>query len=306
METQMKVRADVRAEERADVRADARADVRAEGEGRPLGPERAARELALTRGEFDMGVRLGIIRAHPVAEGRVRRSAVSREEIERLKGTENFPESLRSRVRTAGAAEAAQLLGISPLRMTRLARCGLVSPVTFRINRYRAVVWRYLAYELQEFAAREPHLLTGRSTPEMRAVLDAGDDLRPRNWRGRRVGLLLRQTADPWARAAALACVLDPVQFAEVIEDPYERAYLQRLAPPPVPGIPDSPAAQAVSARLLYADDPDELLWHRISVALAVEDARGVRPAPRPGDGRAGAEPGKAPYSTTTGDSGPT
>ncbi|MCP3818778.1 DUF6397 family protein [Streptomyces sp. A3M-1-3] len=276
--------------------------------GQLLGPDRAARELGLSRSEFALGVRLGVVRTSPEAGGegpRGRRKAVCREEIERLRGMEGFPESLRSRVRTVGTAEGAQLLGISPHRMTRLARCGLVSPVSYRINRYRAVVWLYLAHELAEFAAREPQLLTGRCTPRTRAALDAGEDHRPRNWRGRRVGLLLRQTADPWVRAAALACVLDPVQLAEVIEDPYERAYLQRLAPAPEPGVPDSPAAQAVSARLLYADDPDELLWHRISVALAMDDARGARPAPRPGNARAG-EAGQGSYSTTTGDRGPT
>ncbi|MEV6653185.1 DUF6397 family protein [Streptomyces sp. NPDC051219] len=280
-------------------------ELQTETAGRLLGPARAAGELALRRSEFALAVRLGIIRTSSEGDEHGRRRAVSREEIERLRATQDFPESLRSRVRTVGTAEGAQLLGISPHRLTRLARCGLVSPVTYRLNRYRAVVWLYLAHELEEFAAREPQLLSGRSTPKMRAALAAGEDHRPRNWRGRRVGLLLRQTADPWARAAALACVLDSVQLAEVIEDPYERAYLQRLAPPPDPGSPDSPAAQAVSARLLYADDPDELLWHRVSVALAVDDARSARPAPRPGDGGAGrAQQGN--YTTTTEDRGPT
>ncbi|NEE44437.1 hypothetical protein G3M55_07410, partial [Streptomyces sp. SID8455] len=68
----------------------------------------------------------------------------------------------------------AALLGIAAARFTRLARAGCVSPVTFYLNRYRAVVWLYLADELASFAAREPELLAGRTPLGMRTMLEAG------------------------------------------------------------------------------------------------------------------------------------
>ncbi|MYT25698.1 hypothetical protein GTW69_36445, partial [Streptomyces sp. SID7760] len=90
---------------------------------------------------------------------------------------------------------AGAVLGISPGRFTRLARCGHITPVGYRINRYRAVVWLYLAAELREFADREPGMLRGSAPPADRELLAAKADLRPRKWRGRHVGLLLRRTA---------------------------------------------------------------------------------------------------------------
>lgn len=143
-------------------------------------------------------------------------------------------------MRTAGTAEGAKLLGVSPVRFTGLARIGCVSPVAFCLNRYRAVVWLYLVDELLAFAAKEPDLIVGKSPAGMRTMLEAGTDHRARNWRSRRTDRLLNRTEDPWTRAALQASALDPVQLAEVVEDPYERAYLARVRPDAAFGRPGS------------------------------------------------------------------
>ncbi|WP_327293716.1 MULTISPECIES: DUF6397 family protein [unclassified Streptomyces] len=248
-----------------------------------LTPGRAAQELGLKRGEFELAVQLGHIRVTVDAGGARRR--VAPEETDRLRATEGFPGTLRERVRTVGTGAAAELIGVSPGRFTRLARAGCFTPVSFRLNRYRAVVWMYLAAEVEEFAVNQPALLRGRAPEELRCRLAAGEDWRARNWRGRRQALLLRRADGAWARAAVLAGALDPVQLAEVVDDPYERAYLNRLRPEPVAVRPDSPAAREVAERLLSPDDPDEILWCRTSLILALEEARASLGAPRPGEG---------------------
>ncbi|WP_436847033.1 DUF6397 family protein [Streptomyces atratus] len=245
---------------------------------------RAAQELNLKRGEFELAVHLGIVRmAADEAGGRPR---VSREEVDRLRSGNGLPDALRERVRTVGTAEGARLLGISPVRFTRLARAGCITPVTFYLNRYRAIVWLYLAPDLLEFAAGAPQLLTGNSPEWMRTSLGAGIDWRTRNWRSHRIERLLSRTEDPWARAAVLACALDPVQLAEVVDDPYERAYLRKILPGPVFGSPGSVAARDTMAHLMRADDPDEILWRRVNLVLELDSAREARPAPHPGDDR--------------------
>lgn len=167
------------------------------------------------------------------------------------------------------------MLGTGPSRFTRLARCGHLTPVGYRINRYRAVVWLYLAAELREFAAREPGLLTGVAPPQDRELMAAGADLRPRRWRGRHVGLLLRGTADPWERAAVLASVLPEPDVLRAVPDPAERIVLAALAPPPPYGHPQAPAAAEVAQRLLLAEPPDEVHWYRTSLDFALTGARG-------------------------------
>ncbi|MGW4743769.1 DUF6397 family protein [Streptomyces sp. NPDC004290] len=245
-------------------------------------PGRAARELELRRDEFRLAVLLGLVRTVPAGEGDRRR--IERAELDRLRAAPDFPAGLRERVRTVGTGEAAALLGITAERFTRLARTGHLSPVRFSLNRYRMVVWRYLAQEVVEFGLTRPDLLRGRLPQELRERLAAHVDRRPRNWRTRRLGLLLRDTGDPWTQAAAIAALLDPVQLAEVVDDPYERAYLDRLRPPPPPGMPVSPISREIAERLTLADDPDELLWHRLSLALALDEARAQRQAPHPGE----------------------
>lgn len=251
----------------------------------------AAQELGLKRGEFAIAVHLGMIRLTVPRDGG--RPRVGRDEIERLRSQDGFPEALRERVRTVGTAAGARQLGISPDRFTKLARAGCLTPITFYLNRYRAIVWLYLADELTGFAAREPQLLTGRTPGWLRDRLEGGADCRAGNWRSRRVERLLSLTEDPWARVAVLADTLDPVQLAEVVDDPYERAYLARLRPEPSFG-PTGPVwARETMAHLMRADEPDELLWRRVNLIMELDNAREVRPAPRPGrDRRAFQSPG--------------
>ncbi|MYX18291.1 hypothetical protein GTY67_33620 [Streptomyces sp. SID8374] len=242
---------------------------------------RAAQELGLRRNEFELAVHLGLIAVTAGPGGRPR---VHDREIARLRDDPGFPDGLAERVRTVGTAEGAALLGIVPARFTRLARAGCFSPVTFYLNRYRAVVWLYLADELASFAVREPELLAGRTPLGMRTMLEAGGDRRARNWRNQRIDRLLKRTDDPWAQAAVEASALDSAHLAEVVEDPYERAYLARVRPEPVFGRPGSVAARETMGELMLADDPDEILWRRINLTLALDLAREARPAPRPGD----------------------
>ncbi|MFE2373788.1 DUF6397 family protein [Streptomyces sp. NPDC059398] len=252
------------------------------GAGKGLAFGRAAEELGLERDRFELAVQLGHIRVTTDTGGARRRVAM--EEIDRLRAMDGFPDALRERVRTVGTAEAAGLIGVSRARFTRLARAGCFTPISFRLNRYRAVVWMYLAAEVEEFAVNQPALLTGRAPEALRGRVEAGEGWRARNWRGRRQALLLRRAEGAWARAAVLAGALDPVQLAEVVDDPYERAYLSRLRPDPVVVRPDSPAAREVVERLLAPDDPDEILWCRTSLILALEEARAALGAPRPGE----------------------
>ncbi|WP_329377548.1 DUF6397 family protein [Streptomyces sp. NBC_01716] len=259
-----------------------------------LAAGRAAQELRLRRGEFELATQLGHVRTVGGAVSGRRR--VARGEVERLRRAPGFPETLRERVRTVGTAEGAGLMDISPGRFTRFARAGYLVPVRFYLNRYRAVVWLYLAEELRAFASSEPGLLTGRlprtatGAPQADSEGDgaagkepgAVEDCRPRNWRGRRIGLLLHESDDRWERAAIVGSVLDPVQLAELVPDPYERACLNRLRPDLAPGRPGSEAGRETVQRLLTADDPDEINWHRSSLTALLADARRDRQAPRP------------------------
>ncbi|MFD8011002.1 DUF6397 family protein [Streptomyces sp. NPDC058955] len=277
---------------------------------RTVSAARAAEELELKREEFRLAVRMGLIRTVPVPDpggtlrdrgsGRDRvpeRRPVERAELDRLKAAPDFPDGLRERVRTVGAGEAAGLLGITHDRFGRLARTGHLSPVRFYLNRYRTVIWLYVAAEVTAFGEEHPALLSGRMPAAVRERA-AREDLRARNWRTRHLGLLLRGSDDPWVRAAAIASLLDPVQVAEVVDDPYERGCLDRLRPAPPPGFPVTGAAREVADRLVRAEDPDEILWHRMSLALALDEARAARRAPHPGERpRPAAEPARPPVT---------
>ncbi|MFF7760184.1 MULTISPECIES: DUF6397 family protein [Streptomyces] len=255
-------------------------------------PSRAARELGLKRSEFDLAVHLGLIRTMPDEGGGGRR--VTPSEIDRLRATDGFPDVLRERVRLVGTTEGAEVMDIPVGRFTRLARLGLISPVRFYLNRYRTVVWLYLATELEEFTAVEENkpLLTGRRMPEgLRDMLDEGVDLRARNWRGRHRGFLLRLAEDPWESAGVLAAFLDPAQIAELVPDPYDRSHLSRFRPgPPAHGALGSPAAHLVE-KIMTADDPAETEWLRSELVHVLDDARRFRPAPRPAARRTPAAP---------------
>ncbi|MFJ2721295.1 DUF6397 family protein [Streptomyces sp. NPDC087437] len=262
----------------------------------PFSQSRAARELGLKRSEFDLAVHLGHIRTRPAEAGGGRH--VDRAEVERLRGQEGFPEVLPQRVATVGTREGSAIMEVTAARFTRLARLGLLVPVTFHLNRYRAVVWRYLADEVVEFAADAKNApLLNRPLPEtLRSQLDTGLDLRPRNWRGRHLGFLLRQAADPWERAGVVASLLDPVQSSEIVTDPYERSHLSRFRPPPpAHGAPGSPAAH-LTERITTAQDPDEIDLLRTDLARAVREARAHRPAPRPAPRHPDPHPGQDPH----------
>lgn len=243
----------------------------------------AARELGLKRGEFDLAVHLGHIRTVP-DEGGGGDRRVERAEIDRLRAQETYPDVLRDRVRVVGTTEGAALMKIPAGRFTRLARLGLLVPVKWYLNRYRAVVWLYLADDLRNFTSdtENAHLLKGRTPENLRGQLEAGVDLRARNWRGRHLGFLLRQADDPWARAGAVAAFLSRVEIADVVKDPYERSYVNRFRPaPPGHDIPGSPAAD-LAERITTAQDADEIEWLRSELAHVLEEARAHSPAPSP------------------------
>ncbi|MEU2782793.1 DUF6397 family protein [Streptomyces sp. NPDC007110] len=260
---------------------------------RPVTPSRAARDLGLRRSDLDLAVHLGLIRTVP-DEGGGGGRRVTRSELDRVRSAEGFPDSLLARVEVVGTAEAARLLDVPAGRFTRLARLGLVVPTKWYLNRYRAVVWLYLAEELSRFAADEESvsLLNARRMPEgPRALLDAGVDLRPRNWRGRHRGFLLRQADGPWEKAGAFAAFLDPAEIGEAVPDPYERSHLNRFRPgPPVTSAPGSPAAH-IAEQLMTADDADEVALLRTELTALVREAREERPAPRPTPRRAPVAP---------------
>ncbi|MFI1252641.1 DUF6397 family protein [Streptomyces netropsis] len=239
---------------------------------------RAARELELKPREFELAVQLGDVRT--VASGPGRRRRVTRAEIERHRSADGFPEGLRSRLWVVGTAEGAELMGISPARFGRLARGGCFAPVRFYVNRYRAVVWHYLAADLVDFADRNPELLTGRTPSLLRTALEEREDRRGRSWRARRLDQLLAQTEDPWERAAVAASVLTPEDLAAGVPDQDERAYVTVLRPPLVPARPDAMATHEVIESVILAEDPDEIEWHRHRLTAALAQARAVRPAP--------------------------
>ncbi|QLE76380.1 hypothetical protein FGW37_28275 [Streptomyces rectiverticillatus] len=260
---------------------------------------RAARELGLRPREFELAVQLGHVRTVSALGGRPR---VTREEIARHRSGEGFPESLRNRLWAVGTAEAAQLMGVSPARFARLAKAGCFAPVRFYVNRYRAVVWHYLAADLVEFADANPELLTGRMPPGLRLELEGRDDQRARSWRARRLDQLTGRTADPWEQAAAVAAVLAPDQLADAVPDPYERAYASALRPDLAGIRSDSAAAREVIERVTLAVDADEIGRHRDRLALALAAARAARPAPRP-DGHEPAAPAREPVGGAQEDS---
>ncbi|WP_055575031.1 DUF6397 family protein, partial [Streptomyces prasinopilosus] len=244
--------------------------------------DHAAQELGLTAGEFELAADLGRIRTTPGERGSGRR--VDRAELERIRARPGHPQALRESVRTVGATEGALLMGVTKDRFTRLARLGLLAPAEFRLDRHRAVVWLYPAQELRDFAAdgRNTELLRGRTSGTLEGQLDTGLDLRARNWRTRRLALLLRRATDPWSRAGALASLLEPAHVREVVKDPHERFHLGRLRPErPSHGAPGSPGA-VLAETLVTAQDPDEIAWLRAELAGLLAEARAHRPAPRP------------------------
>lgn len=254
----------------------------------------ACRALGLKPRELELAVELGEIGAVAAGPPCGRGRRIPAAELARLRAEEGFPATLRERLRLVGAREGAELLGVSRARFARLARTGCVGPVRFSLNRYRAVVWFYLATELRDVAGHRPDLLRGPLPEGVRRMVARGEDRRPRHWRNRRIAQAVRRTDDPWAAAAAHAAVLAPDVLAEAVPDPAERARLEELRPALVTTRPDSPAAGRVVRALLTADGEEEVQWHRLGLAAALGTARAARPLPHPEEGP-GARCGRHP-----------
>ncbi|MER7171475.1 DUF6397 family protein [Streptomyces mesophilus] len=234
----------------------------------------AARELLLTRGEFELAVLRGLVTTVHAPGGGPRH--VTRGELDRLQAREGFSVTLSNQVRLAGTAEAAELLGIAKDRFTRIARAGLLAPARFQLNRYRSVVWLYFADEVREFGAAHPDLLVGRAPEPMSRRLRGGEDLRPASWRDRMHQHLLGHAQGPWERAAVTASFLDPADVAEVVADPHDRALLNRLRHEPTsarPGAVPSPG-ELLAEHMMCAGVPEEIHGYRVLLALAVSVAR--------------------------------
>ncbi|WP_431772358.1 DUF6397 family protein [Streptomyces cucumeris] len=250
----------------------------ADGEGLAFGA--AARALGLRVREFELAVQLGEVRTVRTGAG----PRVEQAELTRLTTAEGFPDALAARLRVVGTADGAELLGISPRRLTRLARGGFFAPVRFYVNRYRAVVWLYRAADLTELAARQPELLSGRTPPGLSAALAAGEDRRAETWRARRIEQLLARTEEPWARAAVLAAALGLDDLASVVDDPHERGRLRELRPALIRIRPDGGPLRDVIDRTVTADDPREIRRYRAALTEALRAARADRSVRCPED----------------------
>lgn len=238
----------------------------------------AAQELGLWPRELELAVRTEQARTVPGAPGAPRRVAYA--EVERLRGTAGFPESLRARLRLVGAGEGAKLMGISVSRFARLARLGHFGPVKFYVNRYRTVVWLYLAHELRELtrSGAASELLRGRMPQHSREALEAGLDERARRWRSRRVRQLETEAGDPWELAAVRASVLDEDTLAEAVPERDERVRLRALAPFLVETRSESEAVRDAGDTLGFADGEEEVHTYVLGLRAALEEARATAP----------------------------
>lgn len=142
------------------------------------------------------------------------------------------------------------------------------------VNRYRNVVWLYLAEELREFGERNPALLAGRLAEGLRAGLDHGADHRAGRWRSRRVRQLASQAGSPWERAAVRASVLDDDTLAQTVPDPGERARLAVLRPRLVEGRSESEATRDALEEVCLAEGEEEIRWLRLMLHADLETAR--------------------------------
>jgi hypothetical protein len=208
---------------------------------------------------------------------------VAREELDRVRGTDGFPDGLRERLRVVGTGEASELLDISPSRFVRLARGGCFSPVKLYVNRYRNIVWLYLAKELRKFGEEAPALLTGRLPEGLRAELNSGTDHRAGRWRNRRMQQLLAQAGTLWECAAVRASVLDDDTLAQTVPDPDERARLTLLRPRLVEGRGETEARRDALEEVCLADDEDEIRWFRLLLHADLETARAADARREPG-----------------------
>ncbi|WUH94986.1 DUF6397 family protein [Streptomyces sp. NBC_00433] len=253
---------------------------RGQGPGGPptLALDRAREKLDLDHAEFELALLLGEIATVGGGTGWPR---VPEQEIARVRAAEGGTGALLARIQLVHTTDGAELLGISRDRLLRLTRAGCVRPVRWYVNRYRALVWLYLASELRDFAAGSPALLSGRLPAAVRESADDGEDQRPRGWRSRRVAQLVRDAPGPWEEAAAWAALLGPEMTESAVPDPYERARLRRIHPALPPGRPGPLADAALIGRLTTADHPDEIALGLVALADALGRARDRDPVPR-------------------------
>ncbi|AZM44809.1 hypothetical protein DMB38_02335 [Streptomyces sp. WAC 06738] len=282
---------------------------------------RAAAELGLLPRELELAVQLGLVPTEPPQRAGGRRR-VARAEVARLRaedgaggaGGAGAAAALRERLRLVGTVAGAEELGISSVRFTRLARAGCFAPARFYVNRYRVVVWLYLATEVERFGEREPGLLRGPLPPAMRAELAEGADARARGWRQRRVEQLLSERVDPWERAGAYAAVLSDAELAEEVPDAGERArVVEHRAELVAPARGGSETARRAAEGVLLAETDAEALGYRLGLAVELQAARAsyatpgpalppeASPAPLPAPCAAPPPPGGAPPARPAG-----
>jgi hypothetical protein len=287
---------------------------------------RAREELGLDFGAFEVAVETGEIATVRDGTGRQRVPAA---EVARIRRAVGGPEALAERIELVNTTAGAELLGISRDRLLRLTRAGRVWPARWYVNRYRAVVWLYLAGELRDFATGNPALLAGRLPEALRAEAAEGPDLRPRCWRIRQVAHLVREAQGAWEEAAIWAAVLGPEVVADAVPDPYERSRLRTLHPELPHGRPGVLADAALVRRMTTADAPDEVATALLALSDALARARlaapvllppplppsvpvpaavdASAPVPKASDARRGGAAAAVPEGTSEGDppSGP-
>ncbi|MFJ1586705.1 DUF6397 family protein [Streptomyces sp. NPDC088197] len=240
---------------------------------------RAREELGLDFTLFELALQLGEIRTVSRGSGQWR---VPVDEVTRLRDAEGHPQALLDRLRLVTSTEGAAMIGISRDRLVRLARLGLIRPVRWYVNRYRALVWVYLGHELREFAAGSPAMLKGRLPAGLRDALDAGQDQRALGWRSRRVAQLVRDCHDAWDEAAVWAALLGPEVTDDAVPDPFDRARLRGIRVALPPGRPGPLASPELTRSLTTADHPDEIALALVALADALGRARTEQPAPHP------------------------
>ncbi|MFI0720464.1 DUF6397 family protein [Streptomyces sp. NPDC021203] len=261
---------------------------------------RAREELGLPFAEFELALQLGEIGT--VAGGAADRPRVSAAEVARVRGQDGGTQALLSRIELVSTTAAAELLGIGRDRMLRLTRAGCVRPVRWYVNRYRALVWLYLAGELREFAVARPALLAGKLPSEVRAADAEGVDLRARGWRSRQVTRLVQDAPGPWEEAAVWAALLGPEVTGEAVPNPHERRRLRGIHAALPYGHPGPLAGPALIRRLTVADAPDEVAAGLLALAEALGRARaGERVPPKPRHEPWGAAPPEPAGALVTG-----
>ena len=190
------------------------------------GPHRRP-ELGLKQREFDLAEQLGEVRTITTPAGR----RVARAEVDAADGRQGIPGGAArpgAGGRHGGGGPDARHHPGSGSSVWRAA--GFFAPVRFYVNRYRpwcGSIWRP---NCEEFATREPDLLTAVATGVERLAGRRGGRA-GQGWRARRIEQLLSRTRDPWARAGVLAAVLGPDELAVAVGDPYDRDHVRQLAP---------------------------------------------------------------------------